>query len=109
MQMSEPSWYSYELTESTFKQVRAYEHEISILLPYRRYLRDVQPRLAAGSPSQVFLGEETRHGAELAIRRVSYEPKPSAEMAAELLGELVEVWVFLTLKMSTSVDPRWEA
>jgi hypothetical protein len=52
----------------------------------------------------IFVGEEERHGTELAVRRVSYDPSPCGEMKAELLGEIVEAWDFLTLEMSTSVD-----
>lgn len=106
MQMPEPSWFTYKLTDVALGQIRAYEHEVSIQMPWRRYLRGGQPRLVEGSPSVVSVGEETRHGTELAVRRVSYDPAPSADLRAELLGELAECWVLLTMTMSTSVDPR---
>ena len=109
MQMPEPSWFTYKLTDAVLGQIRAYEHEVSVHLPWRRYLRGDQPRLVEGSPSVVSVGEETRHGTELAVRRVSYDPAPSADLMAELLGELAECWVFLTMTMLTSVDPRWDS
>ena len=103
-----PSWFAYELTDPTTGQVRAYEHQVSVHLPWRRYYRDNRPSVVSGSPSVITVGEETRHGTELAICRVSYDPSPCAEVKAELLGELVEAWVFLTVEVSTSVDPRWD-
>ena len=106
--MPEPTWFTYKLTKSTMGQIRAYEHEVSVQMPWRRYLRDGQPRLIEGSSSVVSVGEESRHGTELAVRRVNYDPVPSAALAAELLGELAECWVFLTQTMTTSVDPRWD-
>jgi len=39
---------------------------------------------------------------------VSYDPAPNPDLAAELLGELVECWAFMTMDVSTSVDPRWD-
>jgi|GEM_PF-485570 len=108
MQMPQVDWFSYKLVNPHTGNVRAFEHEVSVLLPYRRYLRNGQPQLVVGSPSVVILGEETRHGTELAVRRVSYDPTPNADLSAELRGELAECWVFLTSTMSTSVDPRWE-
>jgi hypothetical protein len=107
--MPHPTWYTYKLVDQHTGNVRAYEHELSVLLPYRRYLRNGQPQLVVGSPSVVILGEETRHGTELAVRRVSYYPTPNADLSAELRGELAECWVFLARTMSTSVDPRWDA
>jgi len=105
--MPEPRWFTYKLMDSV-GEVRAFEHEVSVLLPHRRYLRDGHPRLVPGSPSVVFVGVEERHGTELSVRRVSYESRPSAEMTAEILGELAEAWVHMTLAMSNSVDPRWD-
>ena len=107
MQMPEPRWFTYKLTDSA-GDVRAFEHEVAVLLPYRRYLRDGQPRQVPGSPSVVVVGMEERHGTELSVRRVSYESTPSAETTAEILGELAEAWVFMTLEMTNSVDPRWD-
>jgi hypothetical protein len=109
MQMPEPAWFTYRLTDTSFGRIRAYEHEVSVLMPWRRYLRDGQPRLVEGSPSEVMVGEETRHGTQLAVRRVSYDPVPNPDLAADLLGELVECWAFMTMEMSTSIDPRWDA
>jgi hypothetical protein len=89
-------------------QAKAFEHEVSITLPWRRYNPDVQPRVLAESPSVVSLGQEERFGAELAVRRVSYDAQPSESMAAEMVGELTEVWVQITMAMSSPVDPRQE-
>jgi hypothetical protein len=108
MRMPEPFWYSYRLVSASGQDLRAFEHEVSLHLPRRRYLRDGRPTPVEGSPSVIFIGEEERHGTELSVRRVSYEPSPSRDMAGEMLGELTEAWVFLTMKMSTSVDPRWD-
>jgi hypothetical protein len=108
MQMPEAAWFTYKLVDLHTGNVRAFEHEISVQLPRRRYLRDGQPQPVEGSPSVIFVGEEERHGTELAVRRVSYDPSPSKKMTAELLGELTEAWVFMTIEMSTSVDPRWD-
>lgn len=106
MQMPEPSWFTYKLADATRGQIRAYEHEVSVNLPWRRYLREGQPRLVEGSPSVVSVGEETRHGTELAVRRVSYDSRPSEAMGSEMLGELAEAWVFMTVQMASCVDPR---
>ena len=57
----------------------------------------------------VIVGEESRHGTELAIRRVSYDHAPSPDLAAELVGELTEAWFFMTMDVSASVDPRWDS
>lgn len=105
--MPEPSWYTYKLTDATHG-VRAYEHEISVVMPWRRYLPHGMPPLALGSPSEIAVGEETRHGTELAVRRLSYDAAPSEEMQSELLGELAEAWVFMTMDMSSRIDPRFE-
>ena len=107
MQMPEPRWFTYRLMDSV-GEVRAFEHEVSVLLPHRRYLRDGQPRQVPGSPSVVFVGVEDRHGTELSVRRVSYGSTPSGETTAEILGELAEAWVHMTLEMTNSVDPRWD-
>jgi hypothetical protein len=109
MQMPEPSWYSYRLVDPHLGNVKAYEHEVSVQLPRLRYLRDGHPQPVAGSPSVIVVGEEERHGTELAVRRVSYDQSPSRDMAAELLGELTEAWVFMTMEMSNAVDPRWDS
>lgn len=108
MQMPYPSWFTYELVDRTMREIRAYEHEISITLPLRRYNPDVLPKVLPESPSVVSLGQEERFGAELAIRRVSYNPAPTAEMKAEMLGELTEAWVQMTMEMSSRIDPRQE-
>jgi hypothetical protein len=89
-------------------EVKAFEHEVSITLPWRRYNPDVIPRVVPESPSVVSLGQEERFGAELAVRRVSYDAQPSESMAAEMVGELTEVWVQMTVEMSSRVDPRQE-
>ena len=68
--------------------VRAFEHEVSVHMPWRRYLRDGQPRLVDECPSVVIVGEESRHGTELTVRRVSYDRAPSQDLAAELLGRI---------------------
>ena len=108
MQMPEPCWFTYELTDNA-GAVRAFEHEVSVQLPRRRYLRDGRPQPVEGSPSVIVVGEEERHGTELAVRRVSYDASPSTDVAAELLGELTEAWVWLTIEVSNSIDPRWDA
>ncbi len=105
--MPEAERFTYKLTDAV-GAVRAFEHEVSVQLPRRRYLREGRPQPVSGSPSVIFVGEEERHGTELAVRRVSYDPSPSREIVAELLGELTEAWVFMTASMSASVDPRWD-
>jgi hypothetical protein len=107
MQMPETNWFTYKLTDA-FGAVRAFEHEVSVQLPHRRYLRGGRPQPVEGSPSVIVVGQEERRGTELAVRRVCYDPSPSKDIAAELLGELTEAWVFMTATMSTSVDPRWD-
>jgi hypothetical protein len=108
MQMPYPSWFTYELVDRTMREIKAFEHEVSITLPWRRYNPDVIPRVVAESPSVVSVGQAERFGAELAVRRVSYDALPSQLMAAEMVGELTEVWVQLTMEMSSRVDPRQE-
>lgn len=97
MRMPEPFWFTYELFDQTGPEIRAYEHEVSVTLPWRRYNSDAYPKVIAESPSIVRLGEEERFGAELCIRRVSRDPQPEPEMAAVMLGELVDAWVRLTV------------
>jgi len=92
----------YELVDRAMHEIKAFEHEVSITLPRRRYNPDVLPRVLLESPSVVTLGKEERFGAELAIRRVSYDPSPCVEMKAEMLGELTEAWVQMTLDLSQS-------
>jgi hypothetical protein len=106
MQMPQPSWFLYRLTDPVLGQVRAFEHEVSITLPWRRYNPDVIPRVVPESPSVVSVGQEERFGADLAIRRVSYDAQPSNSMAAEMVGELTEAWLIVTMAMSSRVDPR---
>lgn len=108
MQMPFPSWFTYELVDRAMHEIKAFEHEVSITLPWRRYNPDVHPRVLPESPSVVSLGQEERFGAELAIRRVSYEPFPCLEMKSEMLGELTEAWVFMTVDMSSRIDPRFK-
>lgn len=108
MQMPYPSWFTYELVDRAMHEIKAFEHEVSVHLPWRRYYRDNRPSVVSGSHSVITVGEETRHGTELAVRRVSYDPAPCAEMKAEMLGELTEAWVFMTMDMSSRVDPRKE-
>jgi len=101
MQMPEPSWYTYSLRSNT--EARAFEHQVSVMLPWRRFNRDVSPRVVSGSPSVVFLGEETRFGHELSISRVGSNAQPSGEMAGEMLGELAELWVQMTVLVTGAV------
>lgn len=108
MQMPYPSWFTYELVDRTMHEIKAFEHEVSVTLPWRRYNPDIHPKVLPESPSVVSLGQEERFGAELAIRRVSYDPSPCVEMKAEMLGELTEAWVCVTMEMSSRVDPRQE-
>ena len=108
MQMPYPTWFTYELVDRAIHEIKAFEHEVSITLPWRRYNPDVHPRVLPESPSVVSLGQQERFGAELAIRRVSYNPAPTAEMKAEMVGELTEAWVYKTMDMSSRVDPRHE-
>lgn len=108
MQMPYPQWFTYELVDRAMHEIKAFEHEVSITLPWRRYNPDAIPRVLAESPSIVSVGQEERFGAELAVRRVSYEAQPSESMAAEMVGELTEAWVQLTMEVSSRVDPRLE-
>lgn len=108
MQMPFPQWFKYELVDRAIHEVKAFEHEVSITLPWRRYNPDVIPRVVPESPSVVSMGQEERFGAELAVRRVSYDAQPSDLMAAEMVGELTEVWVQMTMEVSSRVDPRQE-
>lgn len=96
MPMPEPFWFTFELFDQTGCEIRAYEHEVSVTLPWRRYNPDVYPKVIAESPSIVRLGEEERFRASLEVRRVSYVSKPTEDMAAEMLGELTEAWVQMT-------------
>jgi len=96
MQMPLPRWFSYELIDRTMQEIKAFEHEVAITLPRRRYRPDVYPKVLSDSPSVVTLGFEERYGTELAVRRISYDAQPDRDMAAEMVGELAEVWVFMT-------------
>jgi len=102
MQMPFPQWFTYELVDRAIHEVKAFEHEVSITLPWRRYNSDVIPRVVPESPSVVSVAKAERFGAELAIRRVSYDAQPSDSMAAEMVGELTEVWVQMTFDPSTA-------
>ena len=97
MQMPEPTWYSFKLFSLAGQEPRAYEHQISVHLPWRRYNRNAMPQSVPGSPSVIAVGEETRHGTELSVSRISFDPYPSADVAAEMAGELAESWVGMTL------------
>lgn len=90
MRMPEPFWFTYELFDQTGREIRAYEHEVSVTLPWRHYNPDAHPKVIAESPSIVRLGEEERFGASLEVRRVSYASKPTDDMAAEMLGNCVK-------------------
>lgn len=97
MRMPEPFWFTYELIDSAQLEVEEYEHEVSVTLPWRRYNPDIYPTVLPESLSVVVLGPEERFGAELCIRRVSRDPQPHPEMAAEMLGELAAAWVQMTI------------
>ena len=96
MQMPYPHWFTYPLIEGSRNEVKAYEHEVSVTLPSRRYNPDAHPEVLPESPSVAVLGREERFGAELSIRRVSRDPQPTPEMVSEMLGELTEAWVQMT-------------
>lgn len=96
MRMPEPSWFTYELVDRTLEEVRAVEYEVSVMLPWRRYNPNAQPRVMDESPSEVSVGRETRFGAELSLRRLSYGPHLSHELVGEMLGELAECWTQMT-------------
>lgn len=98
--MPEPFWFTYELSNKSGSEIRAYEHEVSVTLPWRRYNPEASPKVIAESPSMIRLGEEERFGASLEVRRVSYASKPTEDMAAEMLGELTEAWVQMTFDSS---------
>lgn len=104
MRMPEPFWFTYELFDQTGREIRAYEHEVSVTLPWRRYNPDAYPKVIAESPSIVRLGEEERFGASLEVRRVSFASKPTEDMAAEMLGELCESWVQMTVDPAPQLD-----
>ena len=87
MQMPYPSWFTYELVDRAMDKIKAIENEVSITLPWRRYNPEAYPRVLPESPSVVSLGQEERFG-------------------AEMLGELTEAWVQMTMEMSSRVDPR---
>ena len=105
--MPEPRWFTCKLRDSV-GATRAYEHEVSVQMPRGRYLREGQPQPVSGSPSVVVVGVEETHGTELSVRRVGYDCEPSAEIAAEILGELAEAWAYMTVEMSRPLDPRWD-
>ena len=106
MQLPEVSVNTYKMHTAPHGEVGDYEHVVSVLLPWRRYLRDAYPLPCDGSPSRIEIGEESRHGTELSVIRPSADAVPSGDELGEMCGELAEAWVFLTLEMSTSVDPR---
>lgn len=82
------------------QDVRGYEHSVSVLLPWRRYIKDARPTPVYGSPSRFELSEETRHGTLLSVIRLSSDPIPSPQEIGEMTGELAEAWVAMTLQLA---------
>jgi hypothetical protein len=95
MQMPEPHWTSFKHPEIGSRA--GYEHRVMVLLPWRRYNRDVVPRPVTGSPSTIEVGEETRFGTELLVTRDLPESELTSVQRGEMAGELAEAWVTLTI------------
>ena len=96
MQLPEPYWNWLPIRDANQKIV-GYEHSVLVLLPWRRYRREVVPFPIAESPSEIFLGEETRFGVELSVvRRLSCSNLPDF-VGGQMEGELAEAWVMMTL------------
>lgn len=77
-----------------------YEHVVGLLLPWRRYNPDVHPTPSEGSPSNIVIGREERHGALLTVSRSSSSPFLDPVELCEMTGELAEAWVALTMARS---------
>ena len=96
MQMPEPFWNMFVLTGGSRDDVRGYEHSVAVLLPWRRYRQHHLPIAVEGSPSRIVVGEEGRHGTELAVIRESLLRSLPPQEHAVMLGELTEAWVSMT-------------
>lgn len=94
--MPEPYWNMCVLTGGSRDDVGSYEHSVAMLLPWRRYRQHHVPIAVEGSPSRIVVGEETRHGTELAMIRESVLRSLPPEEHAVMLGELTEAWVSMT-------------
>jgi hypothetical protein len=98
MQMPEFSVNTYRMRSTPHGEVRGYEHVVTVLLPWRRYNPQAFPVPCVDSPSRFELGEETRHGAELAVSRLSSDSILTPDTLGEMAGELAEAWVCLTIQ-----------
>ena len=96
MQLPEPYWNMFVLTGGSRDDVRGYEHSVMVLMPWRRYRQHHVPVAVEGSPSRIEVGEETRHGTDLAVIRESLLRSLPPEDLAVMLGELTEAWVSMT-------------
>jgi len=105
MKMPEPIWYRFEMRSAALMCSRGYEHQVSIMLPWKSYNKDGKPYTAVGSPSLVEVGGATRHGTELSVARLSFEFEPSKDMIGEMLGELAESWVAMTMMVPKLEEP----
>jgi hypothetical protein len=79
------------------EQIVGYEHVVGLLLPWRRYNKDIRPRPCEGSPSKIDLGPEERHGALLTVSRITSSPSPNSDDLGEMFGELAEAWATLRI------------
>jgi hypothetical protein len=95
--MPEPQAHTVKLRGPGPDDLRAFEHVLSVLIPWRRNNPDVNPQPTNGSPSRIELDPEERHGVLLSVCRYSRCPQPSAVEIGEMTGELAEAWVALTV------------
>lgn len=73
-----------------------FEHELIVMLPYRRYRPGVFPHPCDRSPTNMNLGDVSRFGTELIAMRQTAQPELTEQERNEMLGELAEAWVALT-------------
>ena len=95
--MSELQWRSSKVAASRNSEPWGYEHEVSVLIPWRRSNPDVRPEPTGGSPSRILLDPEERHGALLTVCRRSHRAQLTVKEMGEMTGELAEAWVSLTI------------
>ena len=97
MQLPEPFWNMWLVRGGAYEDVCGYEHSVSVMLPWRKYRQHFTPKAVDGSPSHIELGEQDRHGTQLAVTRKGLMRTLTEVEQAEMLGELVEAWVSMTL------------
>ncbi len=100
--MPEPQAHTVKLRGPGPHDLRAFEHVLSVLIPWRRNNPEAHPEPVPGSPSRIELDPEDRHGVLLSVSRYSPNPQPSTGEIGEMTGELAEAWVALTMVPTSS-------